>query len=342
MITWGLIAASMMFARGPASFYVFRFLLGIAEAGFFPGIVFYLSEWFPSEARARAIAKFMTAIPISGVIGGPISGALMGLNGRLGLAGWQWLFLLEGLPAVLLGVAVLAYLPDRPEDAGWLEAEQRQWLTKQLAGERMRCIEHHGASVARALLNPVVWLLGLLGFLSISFGQYALSLWLPQIVRGFAGFSNLQVGFISAIPNLAATIGMVLMASHSDRTGERCMHVAAASSAAVIGFVGSALAPSPAPAVLFLSIAAAGLLSAHGPFWPLPSKFLTGSAAAGGIALINSLANLSGFAGPYAIGLLNNVSGSFRSSLFVLAAVPLAGMALAMRLHRTATLRTTP
>lgn len=342
MITWGLIAAAMMFVRGPSSFYVLRFLLGVAEAGFFPGIVFYLSQWFPSEARARAIAKFMTAIPISGAIGGPVSGALMGLNGVLGLAGWQWLFLLEGLPAVLLGVAVLACLPDRVEDAVWLESEQREWLTRQLAAERVRCVEHHGASVARALANPVVWLLGLLGFFSISFGQYTLSLWLPQIVRGFAGLSNLQVGFVSAIPNLAAVVGMVLVASHSDRTGERCRHVAAASSAAVAGFVGSALATSPAVAVLFLSLAVTGVLSAHGPFWPLPSKFLTGSAAAGGIALINSLANLSGFVGPWAIGLLNHFSGSFRSGLLVLAAVPLAGMALAMGLRRAAALRTTP
>ena len=192
MVTWGLIATAMMFVRGPVSFYVLRFLLGIAEAGFFPGIIFYLSQWFPSEARARAVARFMIAIPISGVIGGPISGALLNLNVWLGLTGWQWLFLLEGLPAVFLGFIVLRYLPDRPEEAKWLKQEQRDWLVSRLATERRRCIEHHGYSVVRALSSGVVWRLGLLVFLSISFGQYALSLWLPQIVGAMSGFSNVQ------------------------------------------------------------------------------------------------------------------------------------------------------
>ena len=341
MITWGLIAASMMFVRGPLSFYLLRFLLGVAEAGFFPGIIFYLSQWFPAAVRARAVARFVTAIPVSGVIGGPISGALLGLHGRLGLAGWQWLFLLEGLPAVVLGVVVLFYLPDRPEGATWLAAEQRRWLMERLAAERDRCVERHDFSVVRTLSSGVVWQIGLLGFLSISFGQYALGLWLPQILRGFSGLSNLQVGFVSAVPNLAAAIAMVIFAAHSDRTGERTLHIATASAVAAIGFLGSALVQSPGLAVMFLSIAAAGLLSAHGPFWPLPSKFLTGTAAAGGIALINSLANLSGFVGPYAIGLLNSGNGDFRRGLLLLAIVPVAGMALALRLRHAAVLRDT-
>jgi ACS family tartrate transporter-like MFS transporter len=339
MISWGLLAAAMMLVRGPLSFYLLRFVLGIAEAGFFPGIIFYLSEWFPAEARARAIARFMTAIPVSGIIGGPISGALLGLAGRSGLTGWQWLFLLEGLPAVLLGVAVLRLLPDRPEEARWLEADQRTWLTMRLAAERDRCVEHHGFSVSQALSNGVVWQLGVLVFLSVSFGQYALSLWLPQIVRGFSGLSNLQIGFVSAIPNLVAVVAMVIVAAHSDRTGERCLHIAAASAVAAVGFLGCALVTSPALSVMFLSLAAAGCLSAHGPFWPLPSKFLTGAPAAGGIGLINSLSNLSGFVGPYAIGLLNSGSGDFRSGLLLLACVPLAGMALVLRLRHAAVLR---
>jgi ACS family tartrate transporter-like MFS transporter len=342
MITWGLIAAGMMFVHGPRSFYVLRFLLGIAEAGFFPGIIFYLSEWFPSEARARAIARFMTAIPVSGMIGGPISGALMGLNGWLGLAGWQWLFLLEGVPAVFLGLVVLCYLPDRPKDATWLSTEQREWLVERLAIERGRSVKLHGYSVTRALSSGVVWQLGLLVFLSVSFGVYALGLWLPQIVRGFSGLSNLQIGFVAAIPNCAAVIAMVIVAAHSDRTGERCLHIAAASFVGSAGFFGSALVQSPALSVMFLSIASAGLLSVHGPFWPLPSKFLSGSAAAGGIGLINSLANLSGFAGPFAIGLLSGASGNFRSGLLLLALVPLAGMVLALRLRHSAVLRNVP
>jgi len=339
MITWGVIAAGMMFIRGPRSFYALRFLLGIAEAGFFPGIIFYLSEWFPADARARAVARFMTAIPVSGMIGGPISGALLGLGGWLGLAGWQWLFLLEGLPAVALGFAVLRYLPDRPENAAWLTLEQRACLVDRLATERQQCVEHHGFGVARALSSPIVWQMGLLVFLSISFGQYALGLWLPQIVRGFSGLSDLQIGFVSAIPNLVAAVAMVIVGAHSDRTGERCLHIAAASAVAAAAFLACALVKSPTLAVMFLSIASAGLLSAHGPFWPLPSKFLTGAAAAGGIALINSLANLSGFAGPYAIGLLNTASGDFRTGLLLLAFVPLAGMGLALRLRQASVLR---
>ncbi|MBI2685583.1 MAG: MFS transporter [Acidobacteria bacterium] len=342
MVTWGLIAAGMMFVQGPLSFYVLRFLLGIAEAGFFPGIIFYLSGWYPNEARARAIARFMTAIPASGIIGGPVSGALLGLDGWLDLKGWQWLFLLEGLPAVLLGVAVWRFLPDRPENAAWLRPEQRKWLTDRLSVERNQCLERHSFSVTQALSNPIVWQLGLLIFLSASFGQYALSLWLPQIVRGFSGLTNLQVGFVSAIPSLAAMIAMVMVAAHSDRTGERCLHIAAVSAVAALGFLGCALVQGPILTVLFLTIANAALLSSHGPFWPLPSKFLSGAAAAGGIGLINSLGNLSGFAGPYAIGLLNNASGNFQTGFLLLALVPLAGMILALRLRNVPVLKNAP
>ena len=336
MITWGVIAAGMMFVNGPFSFYVLRFLLGVAEAGFFPGMIFYLSQWYPAEARARAVAMFMTAIPVSGMIGGPISGALLNLGGWLGLAGWQWLFVLEGLPAVLLGFAVLRFLPDRPDSAEWLAPDQRRWLLKRLAAERDWCGEHHGFSVVRALCNGVVWQLGFLLFLSASFGTYALGLWLPQIVRNFSNLNNLQIGFVSAIPSLVGLVAMVIVAAHSDRTGERCLHIAAVSAASAIGFIGCALAQSPVVAVIFLSVAAAGLLSVYGPFWPLPSKFLTGTAAAGGIALINTLSNLSGFAGPYTIGLLNSASGDFRAGLLLLAIVPLAGMVLALRLRHAA------
>jgi MFS transporter, ACS family, tartrate transporter len=334
MITWGLIAAGMMFVRGPLAFYVMRFLLGVAEAGFFPGIIYYLSLWFPAAVRARMIARFVIAIPLSAVIGGPLSGAFLGLTGHLGLAGWQWLFLLEGLPAVALGIAVLLYLPDGPGDAMWLTREQRSWLMGQLAAERDRCCAQHGHEIGRALTSPIVWQLGLLAFLSISLGQYALSLWLPQIIRSFAGLTDLQVGVLVAIPNLAAVIGMLVVATHSDRTGERCWHIAATSFAAAVGLAGAAFADSAAISVVFFSLALTGLLSGHAPFWPLPSKFLTGAAAAGGIALINSLANLSGFVGPYAVGLLAGANGNFRTGLLVLALVPLGGMALALRLRR--------
>jgi len=339
MITWGLIAAAMMFVRGPVSFYALRFLLGVAEAGFFPGIIFYLSEWFPADVRARSVARFVTAIPVSGIIGGPVSGALLGLRGTLGLTGWQWLFVLEGLPAVVLGIIVLFYLTDRPELAGWLPTDQREWLIRRLKAERDQQLAHHDFSVIKALSSGVVWSLGLLGFLSISFGQYALGLWLPQIVRGFHSLSNFEVGLVTAIPNIVAVVAMVLFAAHSDRTGERPLHIAMAAGVAAVGFLGAAMFHSPVLIVACLSLALAGLLSSHGPFWPLPSRFLSGSAAAGGIALINSIANLSGFVGPYAVGLLNNASGDFHRGLLLLALVPAAGMLLALRIRHAATLR---
>ena len=340
MITWGLVAAAMMFVRGPLSLYGLRFLLGVAEAGFFPGIIYYLSGWFPAAERARAVARFMIAIPRSGVLGGPLSGALLGLDGRLGLAGWQWLFLLEGLPAVLLGFVVLRYLTDRPEEAVWLTPAERAWLGAHLSREREQCERTHGLSVLQALANGTVWQLGLLTFLCTGFGQQVLGLWLPQIVRGLSGFSDFMVGVVSAVPNLVAAVAMVLVGAHSDRSGERLVHIAAAAGAASFGFLASAYLHSPVLAVLALSLAAAGLLSSHGPFWALPSTFLSGRAAAGGIALICSVANLSGFVGPYVIGLLKGASGSFHSGLLLLGLVALAGAGLALGLRRAPVLTT--
>jgi len=334
MITWGLTATSMMFVRGPTSFYLLRFFLGVAEAGFFPGIIYYMSGWFPAAARARAIAQFMIAIPISGVLGGPISGALLGLNGMGGLAGWQWLFLVEGVPAVVLGFVVLGYLTDRPEDATWLAPDEREWLAARIRLEHEHCERHHGLSVLRALLHWRVWQLGALGLLCTAFGQYALSLWLPQMVRAFAGLSDFMVGLVTAVPWAIAAVAMVLTGASSDRSGERVHHVAASAVAASLGFMISAYAHSPVLIVLGLSCATAGVLSVHGPLWSLPSMFLSGSAAAGGIGLINSIANLSGFIAPYTIGLLNTGSGNFRSGLQLLALVPLAGAALALTIGR--------
>jgi ACS family tartrate transporter-like MFS transporter len=339
MITWGLVAAAMVFVRGPLSLYGLRFLLGAAEAGFFPGIIYYLSGWFPAAERARAVARFMVAIPVSGVLGGPLSGALLGLNGRLGLAGWQWLFLLEGLPAVVLGFVVLGCLTDRPEEAAWLTPAERAWLGTHLSREREQCERDHGLSVLQALSNRTVWQLGLLLLLCNAFGVYVLGLWLPQIVREFSGLSDLMVGLVSAVPNLVAAVAMVLVGAHSDRSGERLGHIAATAAAAAVGFLASAYAHSPVVAVLALSVAAAGLLSSHGPFWTLPTTFLSGTAAAGGIALICSVANLAGFVGPYSLGLLKRASGNFHSGLLLLALVSLAGAALALRLRVAPALR---
>jgi sugar phosphate permease len=280
----------------------------------------------------------MVAIPLSGVLGGPVSGALLSLDGRLGLAGWQWLFLLEGLPAVLLGFIVLLYLTDRPQDASWLTPEERTALSRRVVEERTRSELRHGYSVRQALSNRTVWQLGFTLMLCNAFGVYVMGLWLPQIVRESAGLTNFQVGLVSAVPNLVAAVAMVLVGAHSDRTGERVRHVAGTAAMAAVGFTASAVLDSPVLIVLALSLAMAGLLASHGPFWPLPTMFLTGSAAAGGIGLITSIANFGGFLGPYAMGVLKTASGNFRAGLFALALISLAGAGLALRLRKASVL----
>jgi ACS family tartrate transporter-like MFS transporter len=334
MIVWGAIASGMMLVRGVPSFYTLRFLLGVVEAGFFPGMIFYLANWFPAAERARAVARFMTAIPLSGLVGGPLSGWLLGWNGVAGLAGWQWLFLLEGLPSVLLGGAALRYLTDRPADAAWLPAEGRAWLARRLELERARSTARHGLSLRQALLDSVVWRLGLLYFL-IVVGLYGQGLWLPPIIRGSSQLSDLAVGLLSTAPALAAAVAMVAIAAHSDRSGERHAHVALPLVAGALGFAATAaVLDSPLAATAALSLAAIGFTGALGPFWALPTSFLSGAAAAGGIALINSLGNVAGFAGPYLVGVVKDATGGFAGALITFAVLMLAGAALALQLRR--------
>jgi len=328
-----------MFIRGPVSLVGLRFLLGAAEAGFFPGMIYYLTLWYPEAERARAVARFMLAIPLSGVVGGPVSGALLELHGAAGLSGWQWLFLLEGIPAVLLGLVVYRVLPDGPEDARWLTPAERQALATVLRAERDERERRHGYSVRAMLRNPTVWHLAVLLLLANAFGVYVLGLWLPQIVRDVSGLGPFEVGVLSAIPNLVAAAAMVVVGAHSDRTGERLGHIAAAAAAAALGLAAGAYLHSTLPVVLALSVAAAGLLSTHGPIWPLPATFLTGSAAAGGIAVMTSLANLGGFVGPYAVGVLRERTGGYQQGLLLLALASLAGAALALWLRRSPLLR---
>jgi MFS transporter, ACS family, tartrate transporter len=339
MVSWGLIACAMMFIRGPVSLVGLRFLLGAAEAGFFPGMIYYLTLWYPEAERARAVARFMLAIPLSGVVGGPVSGALLELHGTAGLSGWQWLFLLEGIPAVLLGLVVYRVLPDGPEDARWLTPAERQALATVLRAERDERERRHGYSVRAMLRNPTVWHLAVLLLLANAFGVYVLGLWLPQIVRDVSGLGPFEVGVLSAIPNLVAAGAMVVVGAHSDRTGERLGHIAAAAAAGALGLAAGAYLHSTSLVVLALSVAAAGLLSTHGPIWPLPATFLTGSAAAGGIAVMTSLANLGGFVGPYAVGVLRERTGGYQQGLLLLALASLAGAALALWLRRSPILR---
>jgi ACS family tartrate transporter-like MFS transporter len=333
MISWGVISSCMMFVRGEAAFHALRFLLGVAEAGFFPGMILYLTYWFPAAERARAVALFMTATAMAGVVGAPISGALLEMDGIAGLAGWQWLFLLEGLPAVALGFVVLAVLTDRPEHARWLEPREREWLAALLAAERAAVAGRHGTGLWRAFAQRRVWSLCLLYF-ALILGIYGVSLWLPQIVAGLARMSELAVGLVTAIPYLVASVGMVLVGAHSDRSGERRWHIALPACLGALGLAASAGTDHPALALAGLSLAALGIWSALGPFWTLPPSFLAGSGAAAGIALINSVGNLGGFVGPYALGLLKQATGDFRAGLLLLALSLLVVATLALRLPR--------
>jgi ACS family tartrate transporter-like MFS transporter len=339
MITWGILSTAMMFVQGARSFYGLRFALGIAEAGFFPGMVFYLSRWFPQADRARALAWFMTAIPLASVVGGPVSGFLLGFSGWFGLRGWQWLFLLEGLPAIVLGVVVLNYLTETPQEAEWLPPDERAALCARLQHEQDICRTQHSLNVVQALTHPIVWRLGLIYFLS-SAGVYGLTLWIPTIIKGFSGLSDFMVGIVSTIPYVAAAVATVMIGASSDRTGERCLHVAIPCFVAAAAFAASAWLTSPVLMLLALTVAAAGNIGRNGPFWAMPTLFLTGSAAAGGIALINTLGALGGFVGPYLVGLAKSSTGSFASGLLVLSGLLLLCGVLALRLRRVLILRT--
>ena len=332
MFTWGALSAAMMFVHGPTSFYVLRFLLGVAEAGFFPGIIYYLSNWFPPAHRARAVSWFMIAIPLSIVIGGPLAGLLLNMHGLFGLRGWQWLFLLEGIPAILLGFVVLAYLTDSPAQARWLAPAERDWLQNLIRDEQDRARTLHGVGLRQALLHPTVWKLAAIMF-TCQCGSYGLSLWVPQIVKSVSGLNNLQVGMLTAVPYVAAAAGMILIGASSDRSGERFMHVAIPTFVAAAGFVASAWFTSPVPAMIALTIAAVGDLGTRGPFWALPGRFLAGSASAGGIALINTMGALGGFVGPYAVGVVKSLTGSFAGGLTFLALLLAVGAMATLRLR---------
>ena len=334
MITWGVVSAATMFVRSPESFFALRFLLGAAEAGFFPGIILYLTRWFPAAERARAVAWFMTATALAGVVGGPVSGALLGLGGFGGLAGWQWLFLLEGLPAVVLGVAVLLWLPDTPADARWLTPGEQRAIENAVRSEQEQIRATAHRDLGPALVSGRVWLLAVIYF-TIVISFYGISLWLPQIVQSFANVGDLKIGLLSTIPYIAAAIGMVVVATRSDRSGERGMYVAACSLAGAAGFFAAASLHGGAASLAALSLAAFGVWSTLGPFWTFPPRFLVGPAAAGGIALINSVGNIGGFVGPYLLGYIRDRSGSFAWGLRALAASLIVTSVLALTVRRT-------
>jgi len=314
MLTWGIISGAMAFAEGPISFYVLRFMLGVAEAGFFPGIILYLSYWFPGRYRAGIIAMFMAAVPISIALGSPLSSWLLTFDGIWGLHGWQWLFLIESLPAVLLAYAVLKYLTDKPEDAKWLSQEQREWLSNKMSLESVPSADSHGmGGVLKALVNPHVLVLALVYF-GTSAGLYTLGIWAPQIISQF-DLTITQVGVVSMIPPIFSVIAMVYWARHSDKTGERHIHVFITCLVAATGLLFAAYAESLITIIFALIIVNVGVSSAKPPLWAIPTQYLSGRNAAAGIAAINSIGNLGGFFGPTLIGYIKSTTGDYKWGL---------------------------
>lgn len=330
MVSWGLISAGMMFVRTPATFCVLRFLLGVAEAGFFPGIVYYLSLWYPARQRARAIAGFMAAIPVTGLIGGPLSGALLGLDGYCGLKGWQWLFLVEGLPAIILGIVAAFYLTDRPELASWLRADERAWLIWELTRERQAGPAQH--LILEALTNGTVWLLGII-FLLVAAGFYGYSFWSPLIVQSLFRISNLGVGLILGGISAITIVCMLLNSAHSDRTNERRIHIAIPLSLMGVGFLACAILHQPILVILALALVPIGHCSSYGPFWSMPTHFLIGQAAASGVALVATIASVGGFLGPALIGYLKNRTETYTTAFILLGAAALVAGLLSLLLR---------
>lgn len=349
MLTWGIVSGLTAFIPGIAAatglsttttFYSLRVLLGIAEAGFFPGIIFFLTTWFPSLYRARIIGLFMAAIPLSSVIGSPISSLLLQLDGLVGLQGWQWLFLLEAVPAVLMSVAVFLYLTDRPADAAWLAPEERTWLQDRLAREAAQRTRARHFSVGEALGNTRVLLLGMVYF-GINATNYGLSFFLPQIVHGF-GLSLTATGFVTALPYAVGTFGMIWWGRRSDRARERREHVAVALLVAIGGIAASTLLFGATGKMIALSIAGFGIFAVLPVFWTLPTTFLSGTAAAGGIAVVNSVGNLAGFVGPFVMGETKDITGSFTVGLLAISAAGLMALVLALSLQHDASLEQPP
>jgi ACS family tartrate transporter-like MFS transporter len=332
MITWGLVASATAFIQGQTSFYIVRVLLGVAEAGFFPGIILYLTYWFPRAQRAKIVALFFLAVPLSSVIGSPLSTLLLQHgDGVLGFdAGWRFMFFVEGVPAVLLGVLVLLLLPSRPRHAKWLSEQESSTLEAQISAEDSR--EVGGDMLTRAALtNPRVIALSVIYF-GIVFGLYVLAFFLPQVIKGFqkqfqVTFSLVEIGLITAVPYAFASVAMVLWARHSDRTGERAGHVAIAAFVGAVAIAAALYMNSPLLVMTCITVCAIGVYAAIPVFWQLPNTFLTGIGAAAGIGLINSFGNLSGFVGPYLTGWLQGLTGSFRAGMWVVAGfMVLAGL----------------
>jgi D-galactonate transporter len=334
MITWGLVSASFMFIRTPASFYILRFILGIAEAGFFPGIILYLTYWYPSERRARMVAMFMAAPPLAGVFGGPLSGWIMqSFAGRNGLDGWQWLFLLEAIPALIVGLVVLVYLDNGIRSAKWLNDVEKSLLEERIAGDRMAVSAH--ASLADVFADRRLWILCVIYFCCVM-GHYGLTFWMPVLIQSAGVTGTLRIGLFTAIPYTGAVIAMIVLGASADKRRERRWHAVIPMTIGAIFLSLSAIAgTNTAIAVVCLTIAAAGVLSSGAMFWSLPTAFLGGVSAAAGIAAINSVGNLAGFVSPYVVGWLKDATKSTEAGMFAVSAVLVVGACVILTIPAT-------
>jgi len=335
MITWGLISSSMVLIETPRDFYLLRFFLGVAEAGSFPGIILYFSYWFPDAVRAKYGALLITATAASGLIGAPLAGVMLGMDGFLGWQGWQWLFLVEGIPSVVFGLVLYFWLTDRPAHAAWLSNDEKNWLERTLAAESAASSQSHAKGLKQALLHPGVWKLAVLYFVVI-INYYSISLWLPQLIQLWSGLDNVHTAFLTAVPYFVTVIVMVIVGAHSDKMAERRWHIAGCAWVSAIAFALSPYIESPVLALLAITIAAAGIWSILAPFWALPHVLLkTGQAKASGLALINSIGNLGGFAGPYLVAWLKTASGDFKTALPLLALIMAVGVLLVFTVDKT-------
>lgn len=332
MVVWGVISASMPLAHTPFEFYLLRFLLGAAEAGFFPGIILYLTYWFPKQEKARAMARFLAATAVSGVIGAPLSNLLLRLDGVAGIAGWKWLFVGEGVPSILLGILVFWALADNPATASWLPEDERQWLIQTLEAERAGISEAHSVDFRAVWRNSVMWQLSGLYFL-LSVGFYSLSLWMPVVLKQISGASERRVILLSAVPWLVAAVVMLVIAHFSDKKQERRRFLLGSLAGGIIGFGLSASLTNPWLAIAALSLAAAGAWACLGPFWALPTTMMRGTAAAGGIAIINSAGALGAFCGPLMMGIVSDATHSFHAALGTVAVLFLVAVGVTWRLR---------
>ena len=339
MLSWGIVSGSMAFIPEIASaiglsaehaFYLLRVLLGFAEAGFFPGIIFFLTLWFPASHRARIVGYFMAAIPLSSAIGSPVSAALLGLDGAWGFRGWRWLFIVEAFPSIVLGFVTFFYLTDRPADATWLDPQARAWLQRRLALEDRRREHVSPSSALASLADHRVLALSLVYFGAVAC-NYGISFWLPTIIKGF-GLSIAMTGWVNAVPYVVGFFGMIWWGLRSDREGERTMHLAIALALAAIGVGGSAFLADPTTKMIALTIGAFGVFASLPIFWTLPTAFLAGSAVAPGIAAINSIGNLSGYFGPFVIGWIKDATGGFLWGLVTIAACAVVALAITLAL----------